>query len=34
MGIFLVENSMLVKGAGREVAVNFLNSNFVLLQVE
>ena len=34
MGVFLVENSMLVKGAGREVAVDFLNSNFVLLQVE
>ena len=34
MGIFLVENSMLVKGTGSEVAVDFLNINFVLLQAE
>jgi len=34
MGIFLEENSMLVKGAGREVAVDFLDGDFVLLQVE
>jgi hypothetical protein len=34
MGILLVEDSMLVEGAGSKVAVDFLNSNFVLLQVE
>src|SRR6202162_5689168 len=34
MGVFFVENGMLVKGAGSEVAVDFFNSNFVLLQVE
>jgi hypothetical protein len=34
MGILLVEDSMLVEGAGSKVAVDFLNSDFVLLQVE
>jgi hypothetical protein len=34
MGILLVEDSMLVEGAGGEVAVDFLDSDFVLLQVE
>ena len=34
MGILLVENGMLVKGAGREVAVDFGDSEAVVLKIK
>ena len=34
MGILLIKDGMLVKGAGREVSVDFVNSDFVWLQVK
>jgi hypothetical protein len=32
MGIFLMKDGVPVKGAGREVSVDFVNSDLVLLQ--
>jgi hypothetical protein len=34
MSIFLIEDGVLVKSTRREVAKNFLNGEFVFLQIE